>query len=150
MLEFGQGSWPEVRFCETYRHRMPTSSKAVSDQLRGHRGGGTDLSFVRVAENPLGIHRATSVYKAIIVTLARRELVAGVGFHAAQFAVFWLVSCGVTGASRMTEQASDSMTDQRIRYAPVETMRDGGAGRNTFYFPARCFRSSNQFSTTWI
>ena len=28
------------------------SQKAVSDQLRGHHGGGTDLSFVRVADDP--------------------------------------------------------------------------------------------------
>ena len=105
---------------------------------------------VRFADNPLGIHRAASAYKAIVVTLGRRELIAGVGFHGAQFAVFWLVSNGATGASRMANPASDSIADQRIRYALVETMRDGGAGRNTFYFPALCFRSSNQFSTTWI
>jgi hypothetical protein len=30
------------------------SPKAVSDQLRGHRGGGTDLSCVRVGDFPLG------------------------------------------------------------------------------------------------
>ena len=30
------------------------SPKAVSGQLRGHRGGGIDLSFVRVADYPFG------------------------------------------------------------------------------------------------
>ena len=42
--------WPTIRT----EPLKDASSKAVWGQLRGHRGGGIDLSFVRVADDPAG------------------------------------------------------------------------------------------------
>jgi hypothetical protein len=55
---FGGTSWREARL----RDSSPSDvvvSQIVWDQLRGHRGGGIDLSFVRVAKNnwPIGLNQ---------------------------------------------------------------------------------------------